>query len=42
MLSQQQKNLFGSNNVTDDVITLDVTWEDILGQMLSCCGPTFF
>ena len=24
--------------MTGDVITLDVTWEDILWQMLSCCG----
>ena len=24
--------------MTDDVITLGVTWEDILWQMLSCCG----
>ena len=28
--------------MTDDVITLDVTWEDILWQTLSCCGLTFF
>ena len=28
--------------MTDDVITLDVTWEDILRQMLSCCGLTVF
>ena len=27
--------------MTDDLITLDVTWEDILWQMLSCCGLTF-
>ena len=26
--------------MTDDVITLDVTWEGILWQMLSCCGLT--
>ena len=25
-----------------DVITLDVTWENNLWQMLSCCGLTFF
>ena len=31
-----------SCHVTDDVITLDVTWEDILWQMLSCCGLTVF
>ena len=30
ILSQQQKNLIRNNHVTDDVITLDVTWEDIL------------
>ena len=24
--------------MTDDVITLDVTWKDILRQMLSCFG----
>ena len=28
--------------MTDDIITLDVTWEDILWQMLSCCGLTVF
>ena len=28
--------------MTDDVVTLDVTWEDILWQMLSCCGLTGF
>ena len=28
--------------MSGDVITLDVTWEDILWQMLSCCGLTFF
>ena len=43
ILSQQQKkNKFGNSHVTDDVITLYVTWEDILWQVLSCCGPTFF
>ena len=26
--------------MTDDVITLGVTWEDILWQMLSRCGST--
>ena len=31
-----------SCQVTDEVITLDVTWEDILWQMLSCCGLTVF
>ena len=28
--------------MTDDVITLDVTWEDILWQKRSCCGLTVF
>ena len=28
--------------MTDDVMTLDVTWEDILWQMLSSCGLTVF
>ena len=28
--------------MTDDVITLDVTWEDILWLILSCCGLTVF
>ena len=28
--------------MTDDVITLDVTREYILWQMLSCCGLTVF
>ena len=37
-----QKTLFGNSHVTDDVITLDVTWEDILWQMLSCRGLTVF
>ena len=27
---------------TYDVITLDLTWEDFLCQMLSCYGVTFF
>ena len=31
-----QKNLIGKSHVTDDVITLDVTWENILWQMLPC------
>ena len=38
----KKKNEFGNSHVTDNVITLDVTWEDILWQMLSCCGLTFF
>ena len=29
-----KKTLFGNSHVTDDVITLGVTWEDILWQML--------
>ena len=37
-----KKTLFVNNHVTDDVITLAVTWEDVLWQMLSCCGLTFF
>ena len=36
-----QKNI-GKSHVTDDVITLCVIWEDILWQVLSCCGLTFF
>ena len=28
--------------MTDDVITLDVTWKDILWEILSFCGLTFF
>ena len=28
--------------MTNDVITLDGTWEDILWQMLSCWGLTVF
>ena len=35
-------SLFGNSHVTDDVITLDETWEDILRQMLSCRGLTVF
>ena len=37
-----KKTLFGNSQVIDDVITLDVTWKDILWQMLSCCGLTVF
>ena len=33
---------FGNSYPTDEVITLDVTWEDILWQMLPCCGLSFF
>ena len=33
IFSQQQKNLLGNSYVTNDVITLDLTWEDILWQM---------
>ena len=28
--------------MTDDVMTLDVTWEDILWQMLSCALAVFY
>ena len=31
-----------NSRVNDDAITLDVSWEDILWQMLSCIGLTFF
>ena len=31
-----------SCRMIDDVIILDMTWEDILWQMLGCCGLTFF
>ena len=34
--------LFRVIKATDDVITLDVTREDIVWQMLFCCGPTVF
>ena len=37
-----KKTYFGNSHVTDDLITLDVTWEDILWQMLSCDGLTVF
>ena len=37
-----RKSLFGNNHVTDDVIILDVTWQDILWQMIPCCGLTVF
>ena len=37
-----KKTLFGNSHVNDDAITLDVSWEDILWQMLSCIGLTFF
>ena len=30
----------GNSHVTDDVITLDVTWEVILWQIFFCCGLT--
>ena len=43
ILSQEQKNIIPKSHLTDDVITLDVTWDDILWQMfISCCGLTFF
>ena len=28
--------------MTDDIVTLEVTWADILWQMLSFCGLTVF
>ena len=31
-----------SCRMIDDVIILDMTWEDTLWQMLGCCGLTFF
>ena len=37
-----KKSKFGKSHVTDDVITLDVTWKDILWQKRSCCGLTVF
>ena len=42
LVTATKKNQFGNSHVTDDVITLDVTWEDILWQMLSSCGLTVF
>ena len=41
-MSQQQTNLIRNSHVTEDVITLDVMWEDISWQMFSSCGLTFF
>ena len=37
-----RKSKFENSHVTDDIITLYVTWEDILWRVLSCCGLTFF
>ena len=37
-----KKTQFGNSHVTDNVLTLDVSWEDILWQMLSCCGLAVF
>ena len=37
-----KKIWFSNDHVTDDIITLGVTWEDILWQMLSPCGLTLF
>ena len=31
---------FGNGHVIDDVITLDVAWEDILWQIFISCGLT--
>ena len=36
-----KKTVFGTGHVTYDVIIPDVTWGDILWQMLFCCGLTF-
>ena len=36
-----KKTVFGTGHVTYDVIIPDVTWRDILWQMLFCCGLTF-
>ena len=35
-------SIMKSCRMIDDVIILDMTWEDILWQMLGCCGLTFF
>ena len=37
-----KKAWFGDSHVIDDIIILDVTWEDMFWQMLSCCGLSFF
>ena len=37
-----KKSKFENSHVTDDVTTLYMTWEDILWQVLTCCGLTFF
>ena len=42
ILSQQQKTLIQQWSRGWWRHHLDVTWEDILWQMLSCCGLTFF
>ena len=42
LVTATKQTQFGNSPVIDDVITLDVTWEDISWQMLSCCGLTFF
>ena len=33
--NNNNKKQFGNSYVTDDVITLDATWEDILWQKMS-------
>ena len=42
MKSFYKKTKFGNSHVTNDVITLDATWGDILWQMVSCCRLTVF
>ena len=37
-----KKTGFRNSHVTDDVMTLGVTWDDILWQMICCCSLTFF
>ena len=37
-----KKAWFGDSHVIDDIIILDVTWEDMFWQMLSCCSLSFF
>ena len=41
MVTATKKTKSEKIHVTADVINVDVTWEDILWQMLSCCGLTF-
>ena len=37
-----KKSKFENSHVPNDVITLYVTWGDILWQVLSCRGRSFF